>query len=142
MSDDDSFTIEPAPLERRAHLRYEIMAQVEVRHLRTTYLLKVGNLSRSGLFVRVQDRKKLANFRVGQELRLELFVTEEPDTVPVTGRVMRVVAHADPEDEGFGAKFVRVDAETDAKLARLVRMATELAPGKPPPLPPEGGDAP
>ena len=124
--------------DRRRHPRYEILAQVRFRRIAATHVMDVGNISRSGLFVRAPDEKALRRVHVAETLELELFTQEELRNVPVRARVVRIVGDGPPERWGFGVEFDGPDDAARAAIAALVAQAaaTTVPPPEPPPLPP------
>jgi hypothetical protein len=133
-----SVSTPPPSSDRRRHPRYEILAQVRFRRIAATHVLDVGNISRSGLFVRTPDEKSLRRVQVGETLELELFTQEDLHNIPVRGRVVRIVGEGPPAGWGFGLEFFLPDDEARAAIAELVdkAAATTMPPPAPPPLPP------
>lgn len=129
---DEMFRVDP-PTERRAHPRYEVMAQVRVEWEAVTYVLDVRDISVSGLFLATTDPALLAKVRIDQHLRLDLFAAQELVNVGVTARVVRVVGGGTPELSGFGVQFVAPDEATRARIGAMVKRAAAAA--APPPLP-------
>ena len=108
------------------------------RRVATTHVLDVGNISRSGLFVRTPDEKSLRRVHVAETLELELFTQEELRNVPVRGRVVRIVGDGPPAGWGFGVEFDKLDDAARAAITELVDRAavSTVPPPEPPPLPP------
>jgi len=119
--------------ERRRYPRYEIIAQVTVRSGSENYLMDVGNISRSGVFISADNLDNVPFFREGQELEMDLFTTEHLENVKVKGRIVRFEYGSDGVVKGFGVEFARVTAQDNKALLRLVNLATESI--HPPPLP-------
>ena len=110
------------------------MAQVRFQKAATTFVLDVGNISRSGLFVRTSSAAHLGSIRLGEELDLDVFVSEELRNIHVRARVVRIVGEGEPHQWGFGVNFAALSSETDAAVAHLVELAAEGR-LRPPPLP-------
>ena len=104
------------------------------RRVAATHVLDVGNISRSGLFVRTPDEKSLRRVHVAETVELELFTQEELRNVPVRGRVVRIVGDGPPAGWGFGVEFDELDDAARAAITELVDRAA-VSP-LPPPLPP------
>ena len=119
--------------ERRRFPRYEIIAQVTVRTGGENYLMDVGNISCSGLFISTESLANGPLFREGQELEMDLFTTEYLENIKVTGRIVRFKYGSDGRIEGLGVEFTRATAQGNDALLRLVNMAAESI--HPPPLP-------
>jgi hypothetical protein len=125
--------------DRRRHPRYDIAAQIRVRYGRVNYVMEVGNISLSGAFVRCDDLERLPQFRIGQELDLDVFEFENLDNVSLRGRIVRIVESGGALRPGFGVQFVNPTPETYDKLFGLVECACRLS-AEPPPLPGQGSD--
>ncbi len=122
--------------ERQRYPRYEIIAQVTVRSGNVNYLMDVGNISCSGLFISAENLDNIPLFREGQDLEMDLFTTEHLENIKVTGRIVRFEYGSDGGKKGFGVEFTRAIAEDNDELLRLVNMAAESI--HPPPLPGRG----
>jgi len=110
------------------------MAQVRFQKAATTFVLDIGNISRSGMFVRTSSPLHLGNIRMGEELELDLFAPAELRNIRVRARVVRIVGEGEPQQWGFGVQFAALSPEIDAAVSHLVELA---AAGRlrPPPLP-------
>ena len=129
----DWFKVLP-PVERRAHPRYEILAQVRLRHGKVTHVMDVRDVSRSGLFVAAGDPGRAKRFHIGLRVEMDLFAAEDLENLRVTGLIVRRVDRGEPEAIGFGVQFVDVDEATGRALDRLVVLAATHS-IRPPPLP-------
>lgn len=120
--------------ERRTHQRHEIIAQIRVRGGRVNYLMPVTNVSLSGLFIATDVFKRLPWFRKGQSLEMNLFVADSYlDNIRVTGHIVRIVESDDPNLQGFGVQFDKVDAVLEQVLLELVDLTTDNSIHPPPP---------
>jgi PilZ domain len=122
--------------ERRRYPRYEIIAQVTIRSGGENYLMDVGNISCSGVFISADNLDSISFLYEGQDLEMDLFTTEYLENIKVKGRVVRFEYGADGEKKGFGVKFAKATSKDNDELLRLVNMAAESI--HPPPLPGRG----
>jgi hypothetical protein len=120
--------------ERRRHPRYDLAAQIRVKHGHVNYIMTVGNISLSGAFVNCDELEQLPWFRLGQDLDLDIFALEELDNISLSGQIVRVVDQQGPGPAGFGVQFVNLTKEAYDKLFGLVELAARLS-AVPPPLP-------
>jgi hypothetical protein len=126
-------------VERRRHPRYDLAAQIRVKHGRVNYIMEVSNISLSGAFIRCDNLEQLPWFHVGQEVALDIFDVEALDNISIAGRIVRKVDASGPGRPGFGVQFVNLTVEAHDKLFELVALAARLS-AQPPPLPLAGGD--
>jgi len=126
--------------ERRRHERYDIAAQIRVKHGRVNYIMDVANISLSGAFVRCDDLSQLPWFRIDQELDLDIFDFEDLDNISLKARIVRLVDEGGPGHPGFGVQFVNLSHEAYDKLFGLVAVAARMS-AQPPPLPGAGEDS-
>ena len=122
-------------LERRDSPRYEVMAQFEITHDGSTYIMAIRNISRSGMFVSTAGVEGLPNVTVNQELELVIFHPKNLENIPVQVRVVRIVLDENPEEQGFGVAFSSVTDDARQQLSDLIDWAKQSI--HPPPLPPE-----
>jgi hypothetical protein len=122
--------------DRRRYPRYEIIAQVTVRSGSENYLMDVGNISRSGVFISADNLDNIPFFRVGQDLEMDLFTTEHLENVKMKGRIVRFVYESDGGKKGIGVEFAEATTQDNDALLRLVSLAAESI--HPPPLPGSG----
>jgi len=110
------------------------MAQIRVKRGHVNYIMEVGNISTGGLYISTTGANKLPWFRVGQELELDVFTTDELENLRVRGRIVRMVQDEEAGVVGFGVEFVRPDEQTRESIRGLV---DQVAGGSyhPPPLP-------
>jgi c-di-GMP-binding flagellar brake protein YcgR len=121
-------------MEKRGHPRYDILAQIRVKRGTVVHLMDVSNISLSGAFVATDSVAAQRWLRVGQELELDLFTTDDLDNVRVTGRVVRILDQERTGARGFGVEFMRLEGGTADRLRRIVALAAERS-IHPPPLP-------
>ena len=119
--------------DRRAAPRFEFMAQIRIAHGEVNHILDVGNISTTGIFIALDSSEPMPWFRVGLEIVMDLFASDELDNLHLKARIVRMV-----KDNigvcGFGAQFIDVDDQTKATLVHIVEqiIATEV---HVPPLP-------
>jgi hypothetical protein len=126
-------------VERRRHPRYEIAAQIRVKRGHVNYIMDVANISLSGAFIRCDDLDRLPQFRLGQEVDLDLFNYEDLDNIGLQARIVRIVGEDGPGHPGFGVQFINLSHETYNTLFGLVSLAARMS-AEPPPLPGAGGE--
>ncbi|MCP4601009.1 MAG: PilZ domain-containing protein [Proteobacteria bacterium] len=124
-------------IERRGHPRYDLMAQIRVKRGRVNYIMNVKNVSISGMFVTTERVKQMPWFRIGQNLEIDIFTTEELENVRLSGRIVRIFDKGRSEQKGFGVEFISIEKEIREKLSRLVDLASQTS-IHPPPLPGPG----
>ncbi|MBI5487119.1 MAG: PilZ domain-containing protein [Deltaproteobacteria bacterium] len=107
---------------------------MHLRRSAASHALEVGNISLSGLWLRVPDDKLLRRFRMSEGLQLDLQSPDDPPTVGVTARVARIVFTGPPRTHGVGLEFGKLSGTTRAAVERLVAKAEAR---RPPPLPPD-----
>ena len=121
-------------MERRGFPRYDVMAQIRVKRGRVNYIMDVKNVSLSGLFVTSDSIKQMPWFRIGQELEMDVFTTEELENIRVSGRIARITDSDVEGQAGFGVEFTSLTDDAREKLSMFVEdMAVESI--HPPPLP-------
>ncbi len=121
-------------VERRGHPRYDIMAQIRVKRGRVNYIMDVKNVSLSGMLVESEAIKQMPWFRIGQELEMDIFTTEELVNVRVNGRIARIVEADGSKPAGFGVEFSELGDQEKERIALLVDLAEKQS-IHPPPLP-------
>ena len=127
-------------MERRNFPRYEVMAQIRVKRGRVNYIMDVENLSLSGLFVTSDSIKQMPWFRIGQELEMDIFATEELENIRIHGRIVRITDSDVEGQAGFGVEFTSLPDDAKKKLSMFVdNMAVESI--HPPPLPRDETDS-
>lgn len=81
----------PQRKDQRKHVRYELLASVEVRQGEDTLILPARNLSLGGIYVG-SDGHDLSQFQVGSRVELLLFDAAN-ETNPAVRGAARVVRH-------------------------------------------------
>ncbi len=121
-------------MERRDFPRYDVMVQIRVKRGRVNYIMDVKNVSLSGLFVTSDSVKQMPWFRIGQELEMDIFATEELVNIRINGRIVRVIDSDVDGQAGFGVEFTSLEDDAREKLSMFVEdVAGESI--HPPPLP-------
>ncbi len=121
-------------IERRGHPRYDIMAQIRVKRGRVNYIMNVKDVSLSGMYVISDKVKQMPWFRIGQNLEIDIFTTEELENIRVNGSIVRMIEDTGAENEGFGVEFTSMEDDTRTRISRLVDLASKKS-IHPPPLP-------
>jgi hypothetical protein len=112
--------------ERRVHPRYDLLAQVSVRHGNVDHVLEIVNLSRGGACVDLGDEPRPRWLALHREVDLRLFDAEGRPVLESRGKVVRISETVDHRT--FAVQF---DALLDDALVRGVLRGA----GRPPPLP-------
>ncbi len=120
--------------EKRNHPRHEILAQVRVAGEHSTHVMDVANISRSGVFISTIDVLSAPWIKVGEEVELDLFSTDDLENVQLKGFIVRISGQSEPGEKGFGVTFTTAAPEERSKLLRLIAL-TERRSIHPPPLP-------
>lgn len=105
---------------RRAHPRFELLAQVQVRRELEVHIMPAVNISGGGVFVRGEPTD-YPELRPGTELELVIFDADDPSGGDVAVRA--AVARTEERPglaHGFGLRFVGVDQAAWQALQRLV----------------------
>jgi hypothetical protein len=117
--------------ERRRHERFPLQTQVEVTHFHAVHQLRVLNMSRSGLFLEVEDFDDMPELIVGAELNVRLFdeSADEDEDVLVMAEVVRVEEGGGLVASGIGVAFTEIGEEDELLLERLlVRAGSPASP--------------
>ncbi len=120
--------------EQRDHPRHEILAQVRVAGERSTHVMDVANISRSGVFIATPDVLTTPWIKVGEEVELDIFSTDDLENVQLKGLIIRISCQNEPGEPGFGVTFTTASPEERSNLLRLIAL-TERRSIHPPPLP-------
>jgi hypothetical protein len=124
--------------DRRAHPRYELMAQVRVKRGQVDYVLDLANISRGGAMFSSGSLKLPPWAAVGRKLEISIIHPVSLDSVDVQGEIVRVVGTA--TDTKLAVRFVELGAAAQTQIDALVELAAQRAPSEAPP-PPPGSDA-
>lgn len=117
--------------EKRETLRVPIHFKVKVETVRGTYTGMGRDISEGGIGVYL---KKLPPIGSTVKVMFDLPRAEEP--IGITGEVMyHKRGGAGVQDDWMGIKFVRMDANSQSMIHKFVKEQTDMASGKPPPLP-------
>jgi hypothetical protein len=103
----------PRPNQRK-HVRYELLASVEVHQGEDTLILPARNLSLGGIYIG-SDGNDLSRFRVGNRVELLLFDATNESNPPIRGAA-RVVRH---DDAGIALTW-EPDEETTRAIKSLL----------------------
>ena len=110
----------PTP-DRRSQQRYELLAQVHVKHASVDYVLALRNLSQSGALLCFDSLPKPAWIRMGTVVEIAIVNPDTYDSVCVNGRVVRL--QDDAEFRGVAVEFSKLDDVAGVGLAGLIQMA-------------------
>jgi hypothetical protein len=112
----------PLPHERRKHPRVDLIAQVQVKRSGDVLIMQARNVSASGVFL---EGSPLDNptLSVGTELDLALLPADDPESQPILmrARIARLERTGTP---GFGLSIIRIDTNSQGRLAALIRRAS------------------
>jgi hypothetical protein len=110
--------------ERRRHPRFELFAQIWVRHATVVYVMEIANASRSGLLVQVPRAESPPWVRLGQEGELQLFPANSEATLDLRGRIVRVEAGDEATPTRYGVELDPL-APKDAERFELILILAE-----------------
>lgn len=95
----------PPGNERRAHQRYELLAQVQITRQSEVHILSTSNISRGGFFI-CADPEAGFTPEVGAELDVLLFSPDElSHEISARAKVMRLVEGKGGCVQGYGLRF-------------------------------------
>ena len=117
---------EPETDDRRAHPRFDLLAQVHVRGGQTDLVLEIVNLSQGGALVDLASLRRPRWIAPAREVELRLMEEDGKTAFAATARIVRVVETLDSRT--FAVQF---DEELEEAVVRRACAAT----GAPPPLP-------
>jgi c-di-GMP-binding flagellar brake protein YcgR len=127
-------------IERRAHARYDLIAQVRVKSGRVDYVMELMNISCGGALFSMGSLKRPPWAEPGRKLEISVIHPVDLDAVETIGEIVRIDQSA--EDTRLAVRFVEVAAETQTRIDQLVEVAMGSVevprPGRPkgpPPLP-------
>lgn len=112
--------------ERRVHPRYDLLAQIRIRHAEVDHVLAILNLSRGGALVDLGTEPRPRWLELHRVVELRVFDGEGGTTLSAKGKVVRVAETI--EHRTFAVQFDELVEE------RVVRNVLSAA-GRPPPLP-------
>jgi hypothetical protein len=115
--------------ERRVHPRYDLLAQISVRHGNLDHVLEIVNLSRGGALVDLGGEPRPRWLVLHRDVDVRLFDAEGRTVFERRGKIVRIAETL--EHRTFAVQFE--DLLDDA----IVRGALAAA-GRPPPLPTAG----
>lgn len=113
----------PAGRERRRHPRFELFAQVWVRHATVVYVMEIANASRSGLLVQVPRSDTPPWVRRGQEVELQLFPANSEATLDLRGRIVRVEAGDEATPTRYGVELDPLAPEDAERFDEILTLA-------------------
>ena len=108
--------------ERRRHERYTLQSQVAVTFVDVVHQLRVINVSRSGLFLEVDDFDEVPEFKAGVEVNVRLFdeTLGEDSDVLVMAEVLRIVHGEGLVATGIALSFTDIGEEDQVRLEKLL----------------------
>ncbi|MBW2454264.1 MAG: PilZ domain-containing protein [Deltaproteobacteria bacterium] len=125
----------PVGTERRRHPRYELMAQVRVKHGKLDYLMDLVNISLGGALLHLGKLVRPGWLAVGRTLEVGIIHPIDYEPVLFDGRVVRLVE--DEEGTTVAVEFDDLGEAGSEDLAKLLKLAMDgpATPAGPPPLP-------
>jgi c-di-GMP-binding flagellar brake protein YcgR len=115
----------PVDVERRAHPRFELLAQVQVARESEVHIMSADRISRGGVFVKGEP-ERYPELQVGTRVELVVFDAERPgqEDLALEAQVVRVESgEASAFQPGFGLKFSQLSGfevgALDSFLERL-----------------------
>src|SRR5262245_374000 len=112
----------PLPSERRQHPRVDLIAQVQVKRGGDVEILQARNVSLGGVFLE-GEAKNHPHLAIGVELDLALQPEDDPEGQPILMRAKVARVERGGAMPGFGLSIIRIDANSQSRLAALVRRA-------------------
>lgn len=112
--------------ERRIHTRFDLLAQVTVRHGSVDHVLEILNLSRGGALVDLANEARPRWLEMHRVVEVRLFDGEGRTVLEASGKIVRV-------SESLATRTFAVEFDAlldDEAVRRVLREA-----GRPPPLP-------
>ena len=110
--------------ERRRHARFDVMAQVRVKRGRTSLVLEVLNVSKSGAFVELGTLDRPAWVSPGKRVELIVFLSGDEAGTGVSVRtwatIVRIVEST--HGLGFAVEFEHLDESDRERIAALVEQ--------------------
>jgi hypothetical protein len=121
--------------ERRLHPRFDLMAQVRVKHGKVDYIMELSNISVSGAFMHLGKLDRPSWIAIERMVEVGIVHPVELDTIEVQGQIVRI--NEDVDGLTAAVNFVDLDDDRRAGIARLVQLGKRQSesPPKPPPLP-------
>ncbi len=107
--------------ERRRQQRYELLAQVHVKHANVDYVLALRNLSHSGALLSFGSLPRPMWIRLNTVVEVAIVNPDTYDSVCLQGRVVRV--HEDTDGPGVAVEFSKPDDATRDGLSWLIQLA-------------------
>lgn len=108
--------------ERRVEPRYELMALISVRQADATFILKIRDISRSGVFVETESQPFLESLQIGSTVEMNLFQSGDLKNTRLEGLVVRVIPVRDQTPGGFAVGFQELPAETWQTVLGMAKM--------------------
>lgn len=97
----------PCSVERRAHPRFELLAQVQVARESEVHIMSADRISRGGVFVKGEP-SQYPDLQVGTRVEVVVFDADNPgqEDLALQAQVVRVESgEASAYQPGFGLKF-------------------------------------
>ena len=96
----------PFSVERRAHPRFELLAQVQVARESEVHIMSADRISRGGVFVQGEP-SEYPDLQVGTHVEVVVFDADHPgqEDLALEAQVVRVEGEASAYQPGFGLKF-------------------------------------
>lgn len=112
--------------DRRVHPRYDLLAQIRIRHAEVDHVLAILNLSRGGALVDLGTEPRPRWLELHRVVEVHVFDGEGETTLSAKGKVARIAETI--EHRTFAVQF---DELLDDAIVRSVLASA----GRPPPLP-------
>jgi len=123
-------------IERRAHPRFTLLAQVRVKRGKVDYVMELSNISRSGALFSIGSLQPRGWIEPHRVLEVSIIHPDTLDAIEVKGEVVRV--EKTDRDTVLALRFIEVSAELEAQIDRWITDSRETARRPkmgPPPLP-------
>src|SRR5687768_7762846 len=112
----------PPRSERRAHERYDLLAQVELEGGGEVAVLQVANISAGGIRLQIGRREPMPT-RVGQAVQLYLDLGDDADgavALRARAEVVRVDLGGPDRDPSIALMWTSSDPDTSRQLTRVL----------------------
>lgn len=108
-------------IERRRHERFDLMAQVHVKHGTVDFVLELVNISESGAMLELGSLKAPPWVRAGKDVSITLFDEETLEDIVIAASIVRAL------DNAFAVCFNNVTDELREAILRVIRNAVAEA---------------
>jgi hypothetical protein len=111
----------PVQHDKRAHPRFELLAQVQVARDSEVHIMPADKISRGGVFVQGEP-DEYPDLKVGAQVELVVFDAEHPgeQDLSLEAKVVRVEDQRSNSRLGFGLQFTELGTFESGALEELL----------------------